>query len=66
MTDKEVSEKEYLNATNAALYLGTSRAGISRLIKAGKLKYAKKGIDTRNKWIKKSDLDELKKIGVEE
>lgn len=53
-------KKKRMKLSDAATYLGTSAAKISRLIKAGELSYSVDPLDRRLKLVRVEDLDRIK------
>lgn len=55
-------QEEYLILKDGAAYLGVSRFKLWQLVKAGRLQTYERESDRRFKWVKRSDLDELKRL----
>jgi hypothetical protein len=53
-------EKKRMTLTEAAAYLGTSQAKLSRLVASGQLAYSVDPLDLRRKLVEVSDLKRLK------
>lgn len=54
------SEKKRMTVTEAATYLGTSTATLSRIIKRGELTYSVDPLDRRRKLVSAADVRRLK------
>ncbi len=54
-------KKRRMKLSDAAAYLGTSAAKLSRLVSSGELSYSVDPLDRRRKLVSVADLDQLKK-----
>ena len=54
------SGEDYLNAREAARYLGISPTTLYRLINSGTLKTFRSELDKRERLVRRADLDRLK------
>lgn len=55
-----MAQEEYITASDAAAYLGTSYWKVWQLLKNNKLNFETDPLDERRKLIKRTDLDKLK------